>query len=124
MTSPLAPRNANILYASGFESSAWRSDDRGEHWTRLPGYNFKWGIASRRPDGSQHDLHQHLWRACGTVHLKAPKVMRTSPHRYATWPLIAGDAVNRQESLMTAPGCGNQFIHDRERAWHRVGSNF
>jgi hypothetical protein len=37
------PRDANILYASGFESSAWRSDDRGEHWTRIPGYNFKWG---------------------------------------------------------------------------------
>ena len=37
------PRSANILYASGFESSAWRSDDRGEHWTRIPGYNFKWG---------------------------------------------------------------------------------
>jgi photosystem II stability/assembly factor-like uncharacterized protein len=37
------PRDANILYAAGFESSAWRSNDRGEHWTRIPGYNFKWG---------------------------------------------------------------------------------
>jgi photosystem II stability/assembly factor-like uncharacterized protein len=37
------PRNANILYASGFESSAWRSNDRGEHWTRIPGYDFKMG---------------------------------------------------------------------------------
>ncbi|MGA2590245.1 MAG: hypothetical protein ABSH32_10050 [Bryobacteraceae bacterium] len=37
------PRNANLLYASGFESSAWRSTDRGEHWTRIPGFNFKWG---------------------------------------------------------------------------------
>lgn len=37
------PRNADILYAAGFESSAWRSTDRGEHWTRVPGYNFKWG---------------------------------------------------------------------------------
>ncbi|MEO6910255.1 MAG: hypothetical protein ABI158_04960 [Edaphobacter sp.] len=37
------PRNANTLYASGFESSAWRSTDRGEHWERIPGYNFKWG---------------------------------------------------------------------------------
>ncbi len=37
------PRNPAILYASGFESSAWRSADRGEHWTRIPGYNFKWG---------------------------------------------------------------------------------
>jgi len=37
------PRNSKILYASGFESSAWRSIDRGEHWTRIPGFNFKWG---------------------------------------------------------------------------------
>ena len=37
------PRDANVLYAAGFESSAWRSNDRGEHWTRIPGYNFKWG---------------------------------------------------------------------------------
>jgi photosystem II stability/assembly factor-like uncharacterized protein len=37
------PRNSATLYASGFESSAWRSTDRGEHWTRIPGFNFKWG---------------------------------------------------------------------------------
>ena len=37
------PEDASILYASGFESSAWRSTDRGETWSRIPGYNFKWG---------------------------------------------------------------------------------
>ena len=37
------PRNPNILYACGFSSSAWRSEDRGETWRRIPGYNFKWG---------------------------------------------------------------------------------
>jgi len=37
------PRDAATLYASGFESSAWRSTDRGEHWTRIAGFNFKWG---------------------------------------------------------------------------------
>lgn len=36
-------RDASILYAAGFESSAWRSTDRGEHWARIPGFNFKWG---------------------------------------------------------------------------------
>jgi len=36
------PRNANTLYAAGFESSAWRSTDRGSHWTRISGFNFKW----------------------------------------------------------------------------------
>jgi len=37
------PKNPKTLYAAGFESSAWRSTDSGEHWTRIPGYNFKWG---------------------------------------------------------------------------------
>ncbi|MBN9617429.1 MAG: hypothetical protein BGO25_14780 [Acidobacteriales bacterium 59-55] len=37
------PRNPDNLYASGFESSAWHSIDRGEHWNRISGYNFKWG---------------------------------------------------------------------------------
>lgn len=37
------PSNPNILYAAGFESSAWRSSDRGVTWTRIPGFNFKWG---------------------------------------------------------------------------------
>jgi photosystem II stability/assembly factor-like uncharacterized protein len=36
-------RDPKVLYATGFESSAWRSTDRGEHWTRIPGFNFKWG---------------------------------------------------------------------------------
>jgi photosystem II stability/assembly factor-like uncharacterized protein len=37
------PRDHNTLYATGFESSAWISRDRGEHWVRIPAYNFKWG---------------------------------------------------------------------------------
>ena len=36
------PNDPNVLYASGFESSAWRSTDRGERWSRIPGFNFKW----------------------------------------------------------------------------------
>jgi photosystem II stability/assembly factor-like uncharacterized protein len=35
------PADANVLYAAGFESSAWRSPDRGRHWTRIQGFNFK-----------------------------------------------------------------------------------
>jgi photosystem II stability/assembly factor-like uncharacterized protein len=37
------PHDGKVLYAAGFESSAWRSTDRGEQWTRIPGFNFKWG---------------------------------------------------------------------------------
>jgi hypothetical protein len=32
-----------ILYATGFESNAWRSADRGVTWRRIAGYDFKWG---------------------------------------------------------------------------------
>jgi len=32
-----------VIYAAGFESSAWRSADRGRTWQRIRGYNFKWG---------------------------------------------------------------------------------
>jgi photosystem II stability/assembly factor-like uncharacterized protein len=35
--------DSKVLYAAGFESSAWRSPDRGMHWARVPGFNFKWG---------------------------------------------------------------------------------
>jgi photosystem II stability/assembly factor-like uncharacterized protein len=31
------------LYASGFDQAAWRSLDRGDTWTRIHGFNFKWG---------------------------------------------------------------------------------
>ncbi len=37
------PQDSKVLYAAGFESSAWRSADRGLHWSRIPGFNFKWG---------------------------------------------------------------------------------
>jgi photosystem II stability/assembly factor-like uncharacterized protein len=37
------PSDPRILYACGFSSSAWRSEDRGETWRRIRGFNFKWG---------------------------------------------------------------------------------
>lgn len=33
----------DAFYACGFNGSAYRSDDRGETWLRLKGYDFKWG---------------------------------------------------------------------------------
>jgi photosystem II stability/assembly factor-like uncharacterized protein len=39
----LDPGKPGVLYAAGFESSVWKSINRGESWTRLKGYNFKWG---------------------------------------------------------------------------------
>ena len=36
------PRN-KTYYACGFNGSAYRSEDKGETWSRIKGYNFKWG---------------------------------------------------------------------------------
>jgi photosystem II stability/assembly factor-like uncharacterized protein len=33
----------NTYYACGFNGSAYRSEDKGETWSRIGGYNFKWG---------------------------------------------------------------------------------
>jgi photosystem II stability/assembly factor-like uncharacterized protein len=37
------PRDPAVLYATGFDQSALRSADRGQSWTRIRGFNFKWG---------------------------------------------------------------------------------
>jgi photosystem II stability/assembly factor-like uncharacterized protein len=36
------PTDSRVLYATGFESAAWRSADRGLTWRRIPGFDFKW----------------------------------------------------------------------------------
>jgi len=36
-------RKHNTIYINTFHNSAFRSDDRGNSWYRLGGYNFKWG---------------------------------------------------------------------------------
>ena len=35
--------NPSTVFLNTFDSGAYRSDDRGESWKRLGGYNFKWG---------------------------------------------------------------------------------
>lgn len=37
------PRNPDTLYICGFDAGAFRSTDRGAHWSRIAGFNFKWG---------------------------------------------------------------------------------
>ena len=36
-------KNPDVLYITGFDEAAYRSTDRGAHWTQINGYNFKWG---------------------------------------------------------------------------------
>jgi len=37
------PRDPKLLYACGFDQAAFRSTNRGLTWTRIRGFNFKWG---------------------------------------------------------------------------------
>jgi len=39
----LDPRDSNVILVNTFDSAAFRSEDRGVTWTRIKGYNFKWG---------------------------------------------------------------------------------
>ncbi len=48
------PRN-NTYYACGFNGSAYRSNDKGNTWQRIKGYNFKWG---KRVDPDPNDPEQ------------------------------------------------------------------
>jgi photosystem II stability/assembly factor-like uncharacterized protein len=48
------PGDPNVIYAAGFESSAWRSTDRGEHWSHIPGFNFEWAYRVI-PDPADHN---------------------------------------------------------------------
>jgi photosystem II stability/assembly factor-like uncharacterized protein len=36
-------RHPDTLYIAGFDAAAYRSTDRGAHWTRIQGFDFKWG---------------------------------------------------------------------------------
>lgn len=36
-------RHPETLYISGFDAAAYRSTDRGTHWERITGFDFKWG---------------------------------------------------------------------------------
>jgi photosystem II stability/assembly factor-like uncharacterized protein len=36
------PRYPDTLYIAGFDAAAYRSTDRGTHWTRIQGFDFKW----------------------------------------------------------------------------------
>ena len=37
------PHHPDTLYFTGFDAAAYRSIDRGAHWARIQGYDFKWG---------------------------------------------------------------------------------
>lgn len=59
------PKDPKILYGAGFESSVWRSKDRGLHWERIQGFNFKW--AHRVVPDPQNDNQIYVTTFGGSV---------------------------------------------------------
>ena len=86
------PQDSNVLYAAGFESSAWRSADRGLHWTRIPGFNFKWGHRVI-PDPLHHD-EVYITTFGGSVwHGAVNGQQKSRGHRHASsrsWAIDGG----------------------------------
>jgi len=37
------PRNSNTIFINTFQNGAYRTDDSGKTWERIPGYRYKWG---------------------------------------------------------------------------------
>jgi len=81
------PNDTKVLYASGFESSAWRSIDRGEHWSRIPGFNFKW---SYRVILDPSDANKIYVSTFGGSVWHGPLIGRDEPVDIATPELQAG----------------------------------
>ena len=48
------PDKPKTIFINTFENSAFRSDDRGDNWTKLNGYYFKWG---QRPNIDPNNPH-------------------------------------------------------------------
>lgn len=82
----IGPRDPRVIYACGFDSSAYQSGDAGETWERIRGFNFKWG---HRVVPDPHDERQvyittfggSVWRgpAAGDPH--APEDIATPMRR-------------------------------------------
>jgi photosystem II stability/assembly factor-like uncharacterized protein len=49
------PKHSDVVYAAGYESSVWRSGDKGKTWKRIPGFNFKW-VNRVIPDPQHEDM--------------------------------------------------------------------
>jgi hypothetical protein len=49
------PRNTKTIFINSFQNGAYRSDDGGEKWKRIPGYHFKWGHCPI-PDPNNPDM--------------------------------------------------------------------
>jgi photosystem II stability/assembly factor-like uncharacterized protein len=63
--------DSKTLYATGFESSAWISHDRGEHWTRIAGFNFKWGHRVQPDPDDSHMVYISTFGG-GVWHIPIP----------------------------------------------------
>jgi hypothetical protein len=51
------PHRPETLYICGFNTAAYRSTDRGATWSRIRGYNFKWGHRVMPDPADPHQIY-------------------------------------------------------------------
>jgi photosystem II stability/assembly factor-like uncharacterized protein len=76
------PQHPDTLYICGFDAAAYRSTDRGAHWERIKGYNFKWG-------------HRVI------LDLNDPSQIYITTYGGGVWHGPAAGAVNAPETVLT-----------------------
>ncbi|MBK7711845.1 MAG: hypothetical protein IPJ37_13470 [Bacteroidales bacterium] len=76
----------NTYYACGFNGSAYRSDDQGKNWSRLKGYNFKWG---KRVDPDPADPEKIYIITFGGGVWHGPAKGDPNAHEDITTPLLS-----------------------------------
>ena len=103
------PKDPRVLYASGFDGSAWRSTDRGETWTRLRGFNFSGDIACSLTRWiGRRFTSQHTAAASGTdlrLATQAPQRMLPAPR--------GNNALPRFGWVITPLSCVQRIVERR-----------
>ena len=106
------PRNPDVLYAAGFESSAWKSSDRGEHWSTHCGAELQMD-ASRDPgsDSFGQNLHHDIWRRRMARRCKCKTW--AAGHRNSETPTRPITTTRVNGSNLPFPGMRTECVNER-----------
>jgi hypothetical protein len=100
-------RDPDVLYASGFDQAAYRSGDRGATWSRLRGFNFKWGhrVVPDAVDPAMVYVTTFgggVWHGPATGDPAAPEDRRPAPAPAAPGRTVEARDLSRLEQLVEA----------------------
>ena len=76
------PQHPDTLYICGFDAAAYRSTDRGAHWERIEGYDFKWGHRVIIDPNNRKDIYINtygggVWHGPAKGSMNAPSTILT-----------------------------------------------